>query len=346
MAEATKISWATSTFNPVRGCVEVSPACDHCYAREMAKRNPAILGVWGHAGTRVVAAVRQWQEPLKWDAAAGKAGERRRVFCASLADIFEDWPGRMVDSQGNVLWFKDERICSAGKLTPRLLPGDRPATMDDARGALFTLIQNTPNLDWLLLTKRPENVEPILRRITDTVEGRETSLWAILPTLKNVWIGTTVENQEQAEKRIPILNNIPAAVRFLSVEPMLGPIDLTQLRHNEYQWNVLSGEISYLGVGTGPNKPTQAVQWLICGGESGPNARPFKVEWARSLREQCRKGGVPFFLKQLGAKPCTDNFGGPFRAGGFFKLKDSHGGDPSEWPEDLRVRELPEVVLA
>lgn len=341
MGQDSKIQWTHHTFNPWRGCTKVSPGCAHCYAESLAKRNPAVLGVWGDGGTRVVAAVRQWHEPLKWDAAAKQAGERRRVFCASLADVFEEWPGPMVDAKGRAFHFCGftGRWGTFDKVEPADHPV-HPVTMDQIRGRLFGLIQRTPNLDWLLLTKRPENVEPILRRITDTVDGRETSLWAILPTLKNVWIGTTVEDQEQAEKRIPVLHSIPAPVKFLSVEPMLGPIDLTQLRHNEYQWNVLSGEVSYLGVGTGPNKPTQAIQWLICGGESGPKARSFDLGWARHLRDQCKHADVPFFMKQAGSCPMMP-------VGGIslpIQYRDSHGSDQSEWPSDLRVREFPSLV--
>ena len=357
MAETTKISWCSSTFNPVRGCSEVSPGCDHCYAREMAKRNPAVLGVWGPAGTRVVAAERQWEEPPKWDRQAKAAGERRRVFCASLADVFEDWTGPMVDAKGQVL-----RYCPFtgfwGAFT-KVEPADQPlypVTMDQIRGRLFTLIQATPNLDWLLLTKRPENVEPMLRRIIDTVEGRPTNLWSILPTLKNVWIGTTVENQEQAEKRLPILCRIPAAVRFVSAEPLLESVSFDGYEsgvcmeclgggetYGHYFAEDGCGRCESCG-GKGTDEDNLGIGWIIVGGESGSNARPFNVDWARGI---VKYRNAPVFVKQIGAKPFSDpTMGMKCDDETRIKVRDSHGADPSEWPEDLRVRELPEVVLA
>src|SRR5689334_23137746 len=123
MSENSKIEWTHHTFNPWRGCARVSPGCEHCYAETWAKRNPAQFGTWGATGTRVVASDAMWREPLKWDRKAAAAGERHRVFCASLADVGEDRLDLMVPRR---------RLCE--------------------------LIVDTPNLDWLLLTKRPENL--------------------------------------------------------------------------------------------------------------------------------------------------------------------------------------------
>jgi protein gp37 len=154
VAENSNIEWTTHTFNPWRGCTKVSAGCKHCYADTLAGRNPAVLGVWGPKGTRVVAAEKQWREPLGWDKKAKAAGERHRVFCASLADVFEDWTGPMVDSTGMKL-HADRRGMPIGD--DGLTPGDRDMTMQDVRLRLFDLIDRTPNLDWQLLTKRPQN---------------------------------------------------------------------------------------------------------------------------------------------------------------------------------------------
>lgn len=331
MAENSKIQWTHHTFNPWRGCVEVSPGCAHCYAREMAKRNPAVLGVWGDAGTRVVASEPQWRQPFKWNQEAREAGERRRVFCASLADVFEDWSGRMVDSQGNVLWYKQGQVVSAGKTTPGLVLGEEVATLDHVRECLFDLIAETPYLDWLLLTKRPENLERMLPWTSAHAGQYRERYW------DNVWIGTTVENQEQAEKRLPILCRIPAAVRFVSAEPLLGPIDISHWLDCGYESGGPAGWI-----------PEPSVDWVICGGESGSKARPFEVNFARDLRDQCKAAGVPFFMKQLGSNPWTSpartKLNPSITLASNIVLRDSHGGNWDEWPEDLRVREFPEVA--
>lgn len=239
MGENSKIEWTDNTFNPWIGCTKVSPGCAECYAETlMDKRYGRVK--WGPQGTRERTSESNWKQPLKWQRQAEREGRRFRVFCASLADVFEDNP-----------------------------------QVADWRSDLWDLIELTPSLDWLLLTKRPENIRRFTKR-WDTLEQ--------LPA--NIWIGTSVENQEQAEKRIPELLRIPAAVRFLSCEPLLGPIDFD---------NVIPGGISAVD---GPYVP--GIHWVIAGGESGPNARPMRPDWARSLRDQCKAAGVPFFFKQWG----------------------------------------------
>lgn len=239
MAENSKIEWTAHTFNPWEGCQKVSPGCANCYAE---RRDQQYHGGahWGQIGTRKGMSEAYWKQPLKWNRDAEKAGERRRVFCASLADVFEDRP-----------------------------------ELIETRDRLFALIDQTPNLDWLLLTKRPENIK---------------KLWPFgwyddQFTWENIWIGTTVENQEQANKRIPHLLNVPARVRFLSCEPLLGPIDLSHFANSE-------GE--EYGIQDG------GIHWVICGGESGSNARPMHPDWARDLRDQCTAARVSFFFKQWG----------------------------------------------
>jgi len=258
MAE-TKIEWADYTFNHIRGCTKVSPACENCYADTMSKRNPDVLGVWGKHGTRTIAAESYWKLPERWNREAEKAGKRFRVFCASLADVFE------------------------GEDT---MPENSLDAVNIARLRLFDLIERTPLLDWLLLTKRPELVYGI---------RQAAGYSAQLPN--NVWIGTTVENQKYADIRIPELLKIPAKVRFLSVEPMLGPVNLRHSYDSKF-----GGVLDFLkGIDTKLqcNLPGK-IDWVICGGESGSNARPMHPDWVRSIRDQCNAAGVPFLFKQNG----------------------------------------------
>jgi protein gp37 len=364
MGENSKIEWTHHTLNPWRGCTRVSAGCARCYAETLSYRNPSVLGVWGPNGTRVVAAESAWREPLKWDRDTKAAGERRRVFCASLADWLEDWRGPMVDSGGRRLWQTPDGYWMAGKAGDRAPnPHVRPLTMDDVRGRLLELIARTPDLDWLLLTKRPEGWSDRLHELVRDYHGGAyeharglptgdviASAWLDGDAPLNIWCGTSVEDQATADERIPHLLRTPAAVRFLSVEPLLGPVNLGLWRveipkHREH-W------------------PTERVKnfWVIVGGESGPKARPMHPNWACSIRDQCREAGVPCFVKQLGAHvlarndevadwfgECghldlspTERFqGAPGRVRGFRERK---GGDPSEWPEDLRVRELPAIM--
>lgn len=258
MAENSGIEWTHHTFNPWTGCTKVSPACDHCYAEAWSKRSGHVE--WGPHGAR--RRTKTWGNPVKWNKALEGKGRRERVFCASLADIGDNH--RSIEPQ----WRTD----------------------------LSKLIEATPNLDWLLLTKRPQN---ILRLYP----------WCQVTGLPdNVWIGTTVENQEEAERRIPHLLQIPAKVHFLSCEPLIGPVDLCEVAGMSTDedgtvpvfWNALNG-IAYDEWGDEmpcsdglPN----ALSWVITGGESGANYRPADPDWFRSLRDQCENAGVPFLFKQ------------------------------------------------
>ena len=276
MGQSTKIEWCDHTFSPWRGCSRVSEGCRFCYAEKWAKRNPAVFGKWGDKGTRVIASESTWKEPIRWDRAAEKAGERRRVFCASMADVFEDRP-------------------------ELIMPRTR----------LFRLIAGTTNLDWLLLTKRPENVLDMTFYAWRVQQNYgDGPCWQWQWPL-NVWLGVSVENQATADERIPILLNTPPAVRFISAEPLLEAIDLR-----------LSHEIDL----------------VIIGGESGQHARPCRDEWILSLVEQCQAIGVACFVKQFGANVIVMN--------DRIRLKDRKGGDMAEWPAWARVRELPKVRTA
>lgn len=275
MGTNSKIEWCHATFNPWRGCTKVSAGCDNCYAETMSKRNPAVLGVWGKYGTRVVASEAMWREPLKWNRKAAEAGERHRVFCASLADVFE----------GN-----------------ETLPDVSRKAVEYARYDLFNLIERTRHLDWLLLTKRPKNVLDFM--IPDKHSGR------IEPLPDNVWLGTSVEDQKTADERIPHLLKVPAKVRFLSMEPFLGPVDLRM-------------SVEFIG-GSVERYDKFDSFWVIVGTESGARRRPAKLEWIESIAEQCKAAGVPLFVKQL-------EIGGKVEK------------DIERFPAHLQIREFPKV---
>jgi len=242
MGKATDISWTDHTFNPWWGCMKVSAGCEHCYALTLATRWGH--NIWGPAKTtaRRLFGERHWTEPYAWDAAAQAAGARRRVFCASMADVFEEHPQ---------------------------LIGEREK--------LWRIIRGTPSLDWLLLTKRPENIAAML----------PSGYWP------NIWLGTSTEDQQRADERVPILlryrDLVP--VLFLSVEPQIGPVSLTDQEwwDHRYEYGFYPEEIA-----------TRPIDWVIVGGESGPGHRPFDLAWARTLRDQCKEAGVAFHYKQFG----------------------------------------------
>jgi len=230
---------------------------------------------------------------------------RPRVFCASLAD----W----LDHEVPTAWRVD----------------------------LLALIQATPHLDWLLLTKRPESWSARMHEAMGAGSTLATA-WLNGQAPANVWVGTTVEDQARADERLPELLKIPARIRFLSCEPLLGPVDLLQ-----------AGAIALA------RPPRLEVDWVICGGESGPGARPMLIEWADDLRRQCEDVDVPFFMKQLGAHVGTTNAnahdwpehvdfeevaGTPQFAGARVILSDRKGGRFDDFPTELRVRQFPEAV--
>lgn len=275
MSANTPIEWTDHTFNAWWGCSEVSPGCDNCYARIWAAR----FGVkWGADGPRRAFDDKHWAEPLKWDRAAKKAGKRARVFCASMADVFD-------------------------KNAP-----------DGARDRLWKLIADTPNLDWQLLTKRIGNAPRMLP--ADWGNG-----------YANVWIGASVVNQEEADRDISKLLAVPARVRFLSCEPLLGQIDIRrwlcpdfiahpQLHRNPNEQRALAAiakagarQIGWTGI-----------DWVISGGESGRKARPSHPDWHRSLRDQCAAAGVPFLFKQFGEWAPAQNLPGKN-----FRFENSNG---------------------
>jgi protein gp37 len=230
MGKNSSIEWTDHTFNPWWGCSKVSPGCEHCYAETWARR--VGQDIWGSKQTRRFFTDKHWNEPLKWNDDAESAGERKRVFCASMADVFE-----------------------------------ARRDLDEWRERLWLLIGKTPWLDWLLLTKRPQNIKAKVPWTND---------W---PT--NVWLGTTVDDQTRANERLPVLLQFPAARRFLSCEPLIGPVDLDAWIKR-------------------PTKHLHPIDWVIAGGESGAYSRPMLPGWARKLRDQCRLAEIPFHFKQWG----------------------------------------------
>lgn len=324
MTAETRIEWCDSTFNPWIGCTKISPACDHCYAAaQMDTRMGRVQ--WGAGNPRSRTSAAYWKQPVYWNRRpfveciqCGWRGEqppvlnnnglqigfsnmcpscrdnrrgsgelkpaRRRVFCASLAD----W----LDNEAPIEWLVD----------------------------LLDLIRRTPNLDWLLLSKRIGNWR---NRVIDagthaaSIPNLYLSAWlrkwfAGIEVPSNIWIGATICNQAEADRDIPKLLATPAAKRFLSIEPMLGPVDLRHLlRHQNPGLNIdaLTGWTTRGQLGMAPgecsigvscSKELPALDWIICGGESGPHARPMHPQWARSLRDQCASAGVPFLFKQWG----------------------------------------------
>jgi protein gp37 len=335
MGHNSNIEWCDHTFNPWIGCTKVSPGCAKCYAETLDRNRfsktlggaskAAPVPHWGKGAPRHRTSVANWRQPIFWntkealDAMSRTAGPyvRPRVFCASLAD----W----LDDEVPIEWLAD----------------------------LLALINATPNLDWLLLTKRPENFRRRLEQTLDTPADETVSqsllgwpgmvvawlgLWGVKQeTPDNVWIGTTVEDQQRADERIPVLLEIPAKVRFLSCEPLLEQIFIEC-----YMRGIL---------------PNGKVRWVICGGESGKDSRPFVVEWADDIRRQCETAGVPFFMKQMGENPITSNanvldwpedtifrddlLDPKWAAGASVEFKDKKGGNLAEFPEELRIRQFP-----
>jgi protein gp37 len=266
MGESTNIEWTEATFNPWWGCTKVSPACDGCYAERDAKRF-GFPELWGAGVPRRFFGAEHWEKPRKWNAKAAAAGRRLKVFCASMADVFDN------------------------------------EVADEHRERLWQLIRETPAIDWQIVTKRIGNARKMLP--ADWGNG-----------YSNVWLLSTVVNQEEVDRDVPKLLATPARRRGLSIEPMLGPIDLTRLDvglgfgANCLAWPSMSG----------PGRGIGRLDWIIVGGESGPGARPLHPDWVRTIRDQCQRAGVAFFFKQWGewaeTKPVAGgDLGGDMRRG-------------------------------
>ena len=335
----TSIQWTDFSANPLQyrdadgnavwACIHKSTGCIHCYAEALAKRYgrgkpftaPNIEGLTPFLNEK------ELHHMLTYKPASGK-----RCFVGDMTDIFGEWvPFELLDK-------------------------------------LFAVFALRPDVTFQILTKRPERMRDYLNhgdayvRIAELVmlyefthdfdsryafDARDAGLngWP----LPNVWLGTSCENQETADERVPLLLQTPATVRFVSYEPAIGPLRLNSI-------NILAGHLASEIDGA-------RINWVIIGGESGPKARPFNIQWARDVVAQCGAAGVPVFVKQLGsrirppgsfddfldANPTSDWLaqwrvhGREDESPAYLRTQDSHGGDPSEWPEDLRVREFPEA---
>ena len=310
MGKNTEIAWTDHTFNPWWGCTRVSPGCEHCYAEAFAKRTGHP--VWGVTAPRRFFTEKHWEEPLAWDREAAAAGVRARVFCASMADAFEKYPLAPAHRQEDF----DRSFMIAEQ-------------MNTERQRLWCLTEQTPNLDYLLLTKRPENIRDLLPQH-----------WVRSGMPKNVWLGTTVEDRKRARERIPHILRVPAAVTFLSGEPLLE--DVTEdvapflggrvLETNDGRWLRPNDP----GAGDVGGTWWPGIDWVIVGGESGGGARGFDYRWARGLRDACAANDASFFFKQAGARPSDGS--------SLVRLRDRKGGSLLEIPEDLRIRQFPRVV--
>jgi len=285
MAETSKIEWTDATWNPVTGCTKVSPGCDHCYAETFAERWRGTPGHHFENGFDVTLRPERIDQPLRWK-------KPRKVFVNSMSDLFHE------------------------------------AIPDEFIANVFATMAATPRHTYQVLTKRHGRMRSLLNRegfadqVLDwgraTMRREDSSPRAIHQEwpLPNVWLGVSVEDQKRADLRIPALLNTLAAVRFLSCEPLLGPVDLDQPRCDDHdrlevvtdahgqEWcepcsaDGFSGELSF---GHWLDPLNDGIAWVIVGGESGPGARPMDPAWARSLRDQCQAGGVPFHFKQWGA---------------------------------------------
>lgn len=325
MGANTKIQWCDHTFNPWIGCTKVSPACEHCYAAEQDKFRRWTQEGFGKGKPRRRTNLANWKLPLKWNNQSQAVANLECDVCGAT--------GEGLNADG----FCHQCELKGSPIRPSVFCGSLCDWLDDEvpiewLADLLGVIYATPNLDWLLLTKRPENWSnriceamvfldrntpqacnleaalanptkytrsPVALWVADWLEGKQRS---------NVWIGTTVENQEMADARIPALLEIPAKVRFLSCEPLLEPVALPLNSHKfcpDCKGTRWSGDI---GPGIAGNceyspcdsAPASGIDWVICGGESGHDARAMHPAWARSLRDQCKAAGVPFFFKQWG----------------------------------------------
>lgn len=322
----SSIEWTDKTWNPVTGCNKVSEGCANCYAESVAKR------FWGDRKFGDVQFhPERLEQPLKWR-------KPRWVFVNSMSDLWHE------------------------------------SVTDEQLDQVFAVMALTPQHTYQVLTKRPERMleyfsgaghrcyEPTPERVRQAafdISGEDLhqkcdsdGFWP----LKNCWLGVTCENQRTADERIPLLLQTPAAVRFLSCEPLLEKVDLDGIETTETTINALTGAESWmldLQPGEAGQMYEKGVDWVIAGGESGSKARPCDIAWIRSIVEQCKAANVPCFVKQLGAYPIghdgeTSVIGKratPFGGGAWRRLESGKGNDPSEWPADLRVREYPHEVF-
>lgn len=290
MSDSSKIEWTEASWNPVSGCTKVSAGCDHCYAETFAERWRGVPGHHFENGFDVTLRPERLDQPLHWL-------KPRKIFVNSMSDLFHD---------------------------------DVP---DGFIGSVWDVMARTPRHTYQILTKRHGRMRSLLNRWANDgrMWRRYDGLWCgpVEWPLPNVWLGVSVEDQKWADIRVPALLDTPAAVRFVSAEPLLGPVDLTWLGGMDALQQDWCGSAA-----GGTGAPHPLLSWVIAGGESGPGARPCDLAWLRSLSRQCAEAEVPFFCKQLGTI-----LGRQLGAG-------RKGGDWEAWPEDLKIRQFPVTSLA
>jgi protein gp37 len=254
MGEQTNVSYAQHTFNGWWGCIPCSPGCAHCYARSWDARFGGDH--WGVGSDRKLFTDRHWAQPLVWNRDAEAAGVPARVLCPSMGDAFEDHP-----------------------------------QIVEPRARLWRVIEQTPWLQWVMPTKRPENVAGMVP-------------WGHGGWPENLWLGVSVEDQQRANERIPILVSLPAAVRWVSAAPLLRLVDLSRWMPRPFELEQGGYELYPKGCDVHGNGklwiPGPTIGWVVTEGESGPNARPSHPDWFRTIRDQCIAAGVPYHHKQWG----------------------------------------------
>lgn len=340
----TGIQWTEQVWNPTTGCDRISPGCDNCYALTMAKRlkgmgsakyqrdgNPTTsgpgFGVSMHDDALAL--------PIRWK-------KPRLIFVNSMSDLFhKDITDEFI-----------ARVFATMALTPQ-----HTYQILTKRHARMRALLNKPEF-WYTVGRLARHIgygyDQAANYLADGRNIYDTTVWEQLRFLPNAWIGASVEDQKRADLRVPALLETPAAVRFISAEPLLGPIDLDQPRCDAHgrqdvaeddsgrEWcgpcsaDGFSGELSF---GHWLDPLNGGIDWVIVGGESGPGSRPMDLSWVQSIVTQCGDAKVPVFVKQFGAEWARDwSIGGKSVA----VLGDRKGGEPQYWPEGLRVREFPE----
>ena len=373
MSENSKIEWTDHTFNPWIGCTKVSPGCAHCYAETLdrnrysktldggSKEKP--VSHWGPGAARHRTSEATWEVVRRWNAEAARC----RVWDDAVWRRAGDTATALTDNGNCVAMGMKREVTNAewfglgtSAYRPRVFSASLADWLDEEvpiewLADFLDVVRVTTNLQWLLLTKRPQNwnrrLVQVMKHLEDRGAGPYHALFewilgwissrAIGAPPENVAIGTTVEDQIRANERIPELLKIPALVRFLSCEPLLGPLDLSAIRLPLVGESFETSDVLHHKDELNRGKPRPAIDWIICGGESGQGARPMHPDWARSLRDQCQAAGVGFFFKQWGDwLPGEEHYQGPLWKFQNGELVDSHffpdfNEEPPGWDYEL-----------
>lgn len=359
----TGIEWADATWNPVRGCVKVSDGCKFCYAEKQSRRNEKVLGYWGPKGPRVVEIHPEHEAtPHRLNQKAIADRQRKRLFVCSLADFFEEYDGPMVDVNGDRVY-----LSLYNRLVTKAthdIKGLRPLTYDDVRVRVLEQVAKQTGVDFMFVTKRPQNIGPQLRRIAgDTTEnpvsevGRNLARrWVAGDAPRNAWLGVSVENHEVSHRIFTLAEQVDAACRFVSVEPLLDDPDIARFVQPNVERDRGVGFYEHLptcswDIGGGCDghgnrtcngegvPPSNYFNLVIVGGESGAKgeARPCPTDVIDGLVSLCTENGVPLFVKQYGTNPTTED------GQKLLQLRHPKGQDMNEWPVSHRIQEMPVI---